>query len=72
MKFLYGLKHTSCKENGSLSIVFIFLSVFIVSHQALGEIVVVINEIYLYSCCRDRGNLDNQRMVGLVKDYHHP
>ena len=70
-QFLHRLEHAACKENCTLAIVFIFVSVLVYSHLAVGEIIIIINEINLYARLRNRCHLNNQRMIGVVDDEIH-
>ena len=48
-ELLDSLQHTTGKEDGTLTIVGVFIAAFVHGHLALGEIVFVVNEVYLYS-----------------------
>ena len=45
--------HPACEEYRALAVVLVFLPVLVGCHLALCEIVVVVDEIHLYSCRRD-------------------
>ena len=64
-EFLQRFEHAAGIEDGAFSIVFIFLSVF-VGHEALVEVVVVVDEVNLHACNLDGGHFDDERMVSVV------
>ena len=70
-KLLYGFKYTSCEEDCSFSIVFEEIAVSIVIDALAVEIILVVDEVYLHSCCRDRCDLDDKWSVNIVYDYVH-
>ena len=69
--FLHGLEHAACKEDCTLAIVGIFLAFLVFHHSPLLEVIFIVDEIYLNTGNGYRGNLDDQRMVGIVDDEVH-
>ena len=65
-KFLYSFQDSACKEYHALVIVSIFITISILSHQSILEIIVVIDKIDLHACSLKRSHFYNQRMIGLV------
>lgn len=39
--------------------------------EARVEVVIVVDEVYLHTCRLDRGNLDDERVIGIVNDEVH-
>ena len=70
-QFLHRLQHATCEEDSAFTIVSIVFALLIFLHQALAEVVVVVDEIHLHLCRLYRGDLDDQRVVGVIDDQIH-
>ena len=71
-QFLNGLKHTTGKEDGTLTVVGIVIAIGILCHLALGEVVVIVDEIDLNARLDNSSHLDNQWVISIVNDKIHP
>ena len=70
-QLLYRFKHATGKEDGTFAVVGILLTVLILCHETLHEIVVVVDEIDLETSLRYGCDLDDQRMVCVVDNEIH-
>ena len=70
-ELLDSLEYASCKEDGSLAIVLEELSVLVAIYLLSVEIVLVVNEVHLHPCSRNRRNLDYERPVDIIDDNVH-
>ena len=65
------LEDTPCEEYGSFAVVLEEFTIFVIVDLLSVEVVLVVDEIYLHSCCRDRCHLDNKRSVHIIDDNVH-
>ena len=70
-ELLYGLEYSSCKEDGPLSVVAEEFTILVAVDTLSVEVILVVNEIDLHACCRNRCNLDYERSVYIVDDDVH-
>ena len=70
-QFFDSLKHSAGKEYHALVII-LKLNPCIVCYNGLArEEIIIVDKVYLDSCRRDRGNLDNELMVIIVDNKVH-
>ena len=70
--FADGFNHATVEEDGAIVVVLAELAVLVEYHVFLfGEEVIVIDEVDLHSGFLDRGDLDDQGVVGVVDDEVH-
>jgi len=70
-KLLDGFHHTANEEDTSFIVVLILLPLFINKRFPVLEIILIVNEIDLHPCRLNGGNLDDERMVGVIDDEVH-
>ena len=67
-QFLYRFEYAACIEDCAFGVVCILITVFIVKHLPLVEVVVVVDEVYLHACGLNACHFDDERMVRIVDD----
>ena len=70
-QFLHRFQYAAGIEDGTGIIVFILFTIFVCYLQAVLKVVIVVDEVYLHTCRLDRGNLDDERVIGIVNDEVH-
>ena len=63
----HRLQYAATKENRALIVIGIFTA-FIFVTLATGEVIIVVDEVYLHPCSRNRSHFDEERMVGIIDD----
>ena len=70
-KFLHCFQHTACIKDSTTVVVIVFHTIFIRCLQAILEIIIIIDEIYLHTCRLDGSDFYNQGMVSIVNNQIH-
>ena len=71
LQLLDGFQDATRIESGTLGIVLVLLAILVGRNPAPHEEVVVVNEVYLHSCCRNACHLDDEGMVRVVNHNVH-
>jgi hypothetical protein len=70
-EFADGLDDAAGVELAALDVVGKFLTVGVGVEEAAREVVVVVNEVDLHTCCLNGSHLDDERMVRVIDDQIH-
>ena len=70
-QFLHRFQHTTRIEDGTFDVVNIFSTLVINKHTTFVEIIIIIDKIYLHTCCLNTCHFDNKWVVGIINNDIH-
>lgn len=70
-QFFDGFQYATGIEYGTSIVVLVFISVFVSDLQAILEVIVIIDKVYLHTCSLYGCYLDDKRMVRVINDQIH-
>ena len=70
-KLLDGFQYTTGIKNSTFAVIFIFLTLFVGSHQTVLEIIIIIDKIDLTARSLNRSYFNNQGMISIIYDDVH-
>ena len=70
-QLLHSFQNATGEKDGAFTVVGIVIAHFVFLHLPSREIVIIVDEVHLYTSLLDGSNLDDERVVGVVDDKIH-